>query len=38
MTDLVLQSWFIEAVLIIASGIIVAYAVCWLFDECNREH
>jgi len=36
--NFIIEHWVIEAVVCISTGIIVAYGLFWLFDECNKEH
>lgn len=28
--------WFVEAVLVIAGGLLIATIICWLCDSCNN--
>jgi hypothetical protein len=35
--DFILQDWFIEAVVCISIGFIIATGIGWLFNECDKE-
>ena len=37
MLEFFLEHWIIEAIAIIASGIIVIYGICWLFEQCEGK-
>ena len=36
--NFILEDWFIEAMVCISIGFIIATGVGWLFNECNKEH
>lgn len=29
--------WWVEAIIIIAGGLLIASMVCWLFDSCEHK-
>ena len=37
MLDFVTEQWFIEALMYMASGAIIGYGVCWLFDQTQEK-
>jgi hypothetical protein len=37
MLDFVTEQWFVEAIMYMASGAIIGYGLCWLFEQIQEK-